>query len=58
MDLKPCPFCGSELVTIVENKGQYSVMCALPYGYCNAKQGWYQSKEQAIRAWNRRATNE
>ena len=51
-ELKPCPFCGGRAKLIVVNN-QYQVMCD---GYaCLAKQGWWERKDYAINAWNRRA---
>jgi hypothetical protein len=43
MELKPCPFCGSDRIEIYTKKMKVS---GLP------------SKEKAIEAWNRRAEND
>ena len=58
MELKPCPFCGSDRVNVTENKFQhlfnsFGVKCF------NCKTESYQffdSRKEAIEAWNRRAS--
>lgn len=68
-NLKPCPFCGGEAtVTIAPILGVAFIECK----HCSAMMGRYQkggrtdhdgfwthfeSKEEAIEAWNRRADN-
>lgn len=64
-ELKPCPFCGGE-VGLVPAKNMYftrgingikhyydgwRVFC----GECRIMQSWFDMKEEAITAWNRRA---
>lgn len=66
--LKPCPFCGSGTMVITEcreleecsnfecceNNGYYCIACNMNAGGCGASSGYRGSKEDAIRAWNRR----
>ena len=59
-DLKPCPFCGSESVDVIEHK---SHMLASTFGViclqCEAQtKQFFTAKRTAIRAWNRRAKDE
>ena len=57
--LKPCPFCGGEVILISQEKGDslssaeyYNVECE----HCELDFGRYNdTKEQVIEAWNRRA---
>lgn len=51
-ELKPCPFCGSNLIKL-ENMGWPSVYCIK----CGAKVA-DRSYALAIKKWNRRQTNE
>ena len=46
-DLKPCPFCGGKAHIIHEG---YWIM----YEDCQSESGYYETKEEAIEAWNRR----
>ncbi len=56
MELKPCPFCGSESVSIMYNHhGDYAVNCDATRGGCGATSGYAQMREAAVAAWNRRA---
>lgn len=50
--IKPCPFCGSGEVVATEERGYNShiVMC----NECLCRTDTYESKEDAIEAWNRR----
>lgn len=65
MDLKPCPFCGANPV-VVERIGGWSVSCYYsdPLNALNATQcldiitGLFPTKEQAVRQWNKRPTEE
>ena len=56
-DLKPCPFCGDTYISIHSTKGgNYIVGCNTLKCiglYCEGK--LFNSKEEAIEAWNRRA---
>lgn len=54
-DLKNCPFCGGKAITrrrspdhIMRNK--YFICCS----ECKNKTGYYDSEEEAIKAWNKR----
>ena len=49
-DLKPCPFCGSEILGIAEEDGFYAVIC----GTCEARGGVRDEQFLAINAWNHR----
>ena len=51
-ELKPCPFCGGEAdLTHYEIDG-YLALCTK----CDAMiENWFEAKEAAIEAWNRRA---
>lgn len=55
--LKPCPFCGGTAGTIgdsvVEEDPAFWVRC----WECGAETSVYNTKEEAIEAWNRRADN-
>ena len=61
-ELRHCPFCGNELPVIVTRAGRdgwrnrCSVLCDYNDGGCGAEGGWYHYREEAIEAWNRRAT--
>ena len=58
-ELKPCPFCGGEAVLDDEWIAQYSVFCennACRYGR-NGTRRIYDTRDEAIAAWNRRATS-
>lgn len=67
--LKPCPFCGGE-ATVADDSGRHGEMFSVwhqcpndggrfnRYGSVDAliiDTGWYDTREQAIEAWNRRA---
>ena len=67
--LKPCPFCGRNhglLITSIHHRlddviiDQWSVFCDASGDKCGcgASCGYYHSKEEAIRAWNRRASDD
>lgn len=51
--LKPCPFCGGNNLS-VEGITFYWVECI----DCNASISGHETEEQAIEAWNRRASAE
>ena len=59
-ELKPCPFCGNEEVTLIVRKGKqgwrdrFLVLCSYDDYGCGAGRGWYHYEEEAIEAWNRR----
>lgn len=58
-ELKPCPFCGGEAEIYCDTQyggTQYQVRCKS----CPAEVGraWFWNKKDAIKAWNRRKTDE
>ena len=59
IELKPCPFCGGKGVEILEDENKY-----LYYRYmaqcqkCGANAKLSRTKEEARKAWNRRADND
>lgn len=53
-ELKPCPFCGDEPALSKSQapfRAEYMVICARGCGACN---GWKDTAEEAITAWNTR----
>lgn len=54
-ELKPCPFCGEEDITIENFFGHWAVTCECCGAYVACG---YQTKKEAIEAWNRRAGDE
>ena len=64
MELKPCPFCGSEEIQVRKVTGMFGrsayartrkyVLCEK----CRARTFDYATKPLAIEAWNRRANDE
>lgn len=55
-ELKPCPFCGGEariISDIYVGKLEHLAACR----YCKASSWTYESKEEAIEAWNNRKEN-
>ena len=59
-ELKPCPFCGYKYVTVKRIEytcSEDSIWFVLCDG-CGAQSGnATQSREQAVKMWNRRASN-
>lgn len=57
--LKPCPFCGGE-AAIRNLHDEWWVECDMTRGWCEViPRTWsYDTKEEAIEAWNRRADND
>ena len=56
-ELKPCPFCGSKEVKVIEHKyyhslNSYGVKC---FGCKTESYQFFDTKNEAIEAWNRRA---
>lgn len=49
--LKPCPFCGSEVIMLIRDRFIHEVLCQK----CGVKSRVFPSKEQAIKWWNTRA---
>ena len=62
-ELKPCPFCGGEAhIAELSNGSQfitfYTVNCnQIAHCFGSDSNSWYGDKDQAIEAWNRRATD-
>ena len=55
IELKPCPFCGSEAKVIKFSKCNKPYVVICENDFCLASVGNYSSKrEYAIEAWNRR----
>lgn len=54
MELKPCPFCGSENVSGTQhlNPNNYEIICMNCYARMRRT-----AKRKAIEAWNRRAND-
>lgn len=54
IELKPCPFCGSEATLVEEGEVciTYKVFCSNPA--CDAQYGWCTSGKRAVNGWNRR----
>ena len=52
--LKPCPFCGGEacILEICGYDMPFEVFCG-----CGGRVAYYETKEEAIDAWNRRAAS-
>lgn len=51
-ELIHCPFCGSDYPFLVKSVGEdrpYSILCE-----CGGRVGWFETKEEAVEAWNRR----
>lgn len=65
--LLPCPFCGKtnalkfvndfELIDNPHAAGYLRIVCSSSYGGCGAAGGFGETEDEAIKAWNRRATN-
>ncbi len=49
-ELKPCPFCGSVHLSVLDYESRYRVEC----NFCKARTGIWDSKAEAIEEWNRR----
>lgn len=52
-ELEPCPFCGGENLTIVEDEKKFFVGC-YDCITCGPEQ---ETEEAAVEAWNRRVNN-
>ena len=53
--LKPCPFCGFEMIEIDSPNGfDKRAICNKGKGGCGAEIGWYISIQELRKAWNQR----
>ena len=50
-DLKPCPFCGSQILFLERTETN---KCYIACVECGSRSGNYWTKQDAIEAWNRR----
>ena len=59
MELKPCPFCGSEKVGVAETAiGNYqNIFFLARCDECGARTTLFRDGDKAEEAWNRRAGN-
>lgn len=48
--LKPCPFCGSVHLSVLDYESRYRVEC----NFCKARTGIWDSEADAVDEWNRR----
>lgn len=68
IDIKPCPFCGNENLTLTDNVAMgwmaevleaysFTVNCSADElaGGCGATCGYHETGDEAIEAWNTRA---
>ena len=53
--LDTCPFCGSEAEIIEDKDHTFKIICKNVN--CFAEYGWCDSKEKAIKGWNKRSTH-
>lgn len=51
-ELKPCPFCGNNIIKTYNVGGNWGCACSA----CDGKTSFSDSEEQAITAWNTRPT--
>lgn len=51
-ELKPCPFCGGTATLKQDPTQSWYIEC-----FCGVFKGYYTKKQNAIDAWNRRATD-
>ena len=61
-DNKTCPFCGGHDSEVYEHYGESA---GIQYGgyypectVCGCRLGYYETREEALKAWNRRAKDE
>lgn len=48
---KPCPFCGTTHLELIEAMGEYWVLCKV----CNSSSGARSTRKTALDLWNLRA---
>ncbi len=56
-ELKPCPFCGGRDLTIIDYIGIGGAIYVLCHS-CGSSSGTYNTRNEAITAWNRRSEDE
>ena len=70
--LLPCPFCGRDMARFItcheveacgqfnrcDRDGSFAVICSFVYGGCGSSSGFYESREEAAEAWNKRTEGE
>ena len=54
-ELKPCPFCGSENIDLIAH---HKIVVFVQCDNCGATFPDFDSKEEAIKAWNTRTQKE
>ena len=55
-ELRPCPFCGGSATmhsTLLKD-GDHIIVC----NKCGAASGYFPNREEAVRAWDRRVSDE
>jgi len=57
-ELKPCPFCGSKSITVYIYKGSLLPLFSAECEECGCLLSGFDTKENAIKAWNRRKQDE
>lgn len=58
VELKPCPFCGSEGLSGKKYRYRYPDLFTCVCIKCGAMCGFSKTLEEAVERWNRRADNE
>lgn len=55
IELKPCPFCGGDAILLrtLGADRPFHILCG-----CGGRVGWFETEQEAIEAWERRATDE
>jgi Lar family restriction alleviation protein len=56
--LKPCPFCGSKPNYSASCYDKYKGYCSIYCPTCGAGMSGYESKNEVLIAWNRRASDD
>lgn len=58
IELKPCPWCGSDAVLVKRGVGRYFVSCGNEDCDVRPALRFYFKRKAAIEAWNRRVSDE
>ena len=53
-DVKPCPFCGSKIISIEKNDAVNWEVCCKNCGATVGAYDYYETIEEALEVWNRR----